>query len=329
MDDCFSIIEGDESTVSELFKYINSLNSHIQFTFESSKMRISFLDLNIHLNTTSHKLDFSLFVKPSSKDIFLNYNSAHPKNVIVNSAKNEIHRAINNSSNAELQEQSIDIITNMLHKNDYPPNVVTKLVNETISNVTKMKTDKQNNEKITFLSLPYINEQTCRKVYYTLRKHNKLESTRVTFTSGRRLVDILTKSSLQHTACNKQNDNKCYQCDRGMNKKNCYQLTCNVCEKRYIGETGRFKRHRNWEHYKSVRDYTRATAMGKHYLTDHPYMPMPREPYKFTTRQKCKDYVDRQLWQSTLIKREFPELNTQLSEIHTEGEWVKNTWKLM
>ena len=114
-----------------------------------------------------------------------------------------------------------------------------------------------------------------------------------------------------------------------MTKNICYQLTCNVCKKRYIGETGRYKRHRNWEHYKSVRDHTKSTAMGKHYLTDHPHMPRPKEPYTFKTRQRCNDFVDRQLWQSVLIKRECPDLNVQLSEIQNEGDWVKNTWKLM
>lgn len=218
----------------------------------------------------------------------------------------------------------------MLHMNDYPPKIVDQLISQTKNELTKTKPDKQTNTKLTYLSLPYINEQTCRKVYYTLRKYKRLETTRVTFKSGPRLGDTLTKSSLRHTVCNKQNDNKCYQCDKVCMAKNvCYQLTCAVCDKKYIGETGRFKRNRNWEHFKSVRDQNRDTAMGKHYLTDHPNIPIPTEPHTFTIRQKCKDFVDRQLWQSTLIKRENPELNTQLSQYQNEGEWVKNTWQLM
>jgi len=30
-----------------------------------------------------------------------------------------------------------------------------------------------------------------------------------------------------------------------------------------------------------------------------------------------------------LIKRENPEINTQLSESVKEGDWIKYTWKLM
>ena len=114
-----------------------------------------------------------------------------------------------------------------------------------------------------------------------------------------------------------------------MVKNICYELTCNLRNKRYIGETGRCKRYRNWEHYRSVKEKTRDTAMGKHYLTDHPSDPIPDEPYKFKTKQRCRDYVDRQIWQSVLIKREIPELNVQLSELQREGEWVKNTWNII
>ena len=54
VDDCFSIIDGDEVTVKLLFDYINTLDKDIQFTFECSKECIAFLDLNIHLNSSNN-----------------------------------------------------------------------------------------------------------------------------------------------------------------------------------------------------------------------------------------------------------------------------------
>ncbi len=274
---------------------------------------------------------FSLFVKPSSQHIFLNYHSSHPKSVILNSARNEIRRARVNSSTPELEKYSVNQIVNMLRKNDYPDNVINKLVGQSkTNNCSTQEVDKGNERVNTYLSLPYIDEQTCRKVYYALRTNKLLENTKVSFTSGKRLVDSLTKSSLQHTQCNKQSDSKCYQCDKTCMVKNiCYQLKCNICDKRYIGETGRMKRKRNWEHFRSVHDKTRDTAMGKHYLAEHPYTPAPKDPFEFTVKQRCRDFVDRQLWQSALIKREQPELNIQLSELHKDGDWSKSTWQIM
>ena len=263
--------------------------------------------------------------------VYLIQSPSQPRKTILSAARNEIRRAITNSSSPDLQKTSIGRITEMLRMNDFPNHIVTKLVQETLKSQEKEKEkDPKVNPKIAYLSLPYINEQTCRKVYYSLRKHQLLESRRVTFTSGQRLMDLLTKSSLQHTKCNKQSDSKCYQCDKSCMTKNiCYQLKCTICQQTYIGETGRFKRTRTWEHYKSVRDGNKSTAMGKHYLEEHPDTPCPKDPFEITVRRRCKDFVDRQLWQSVLIKRENPNIDTQLSELAGDGDWIKYTWKLM
>ncbi len=77
------------------------------------------------------------------------------------------------------------------------------------------------------------------------------------------------------------------------------------------------------------RDKNKATAMGKHYIEEHPNMPRPKVSCDFNLRQRCKNYVDRQLWQSILIKRETPAINTQLVGMSEEGDWVKYAWKLM
>ena len=102
-----------------------------------------------------------------------------------------------------------------------------------------------------------------------------------------------------------------------------------MCQEKYIGETGRFKRTRIWEHYQSVRNGNNNTAMGKHYMEKHADSTIPESPFKVEIKRRCRDYVERQIWQSVLIKRENPILNTQLSEIRSEGEWVKNTWGII
>ena len=107
-----------------------------------------------------------------------------------------------------------------------------------------------------------------------------------------------------------------------------YLLTCNICKEEYVGETGRLKRNRCWEHYKSLRDSNNKTAMGNHYLKAHPdIVDIPLEPFKFDLIDKCKDFVDRQIKQSQLIKHRSPRINTQLSD--EVDAWIKHTWTLM
>ena len=127
------------------------------------------------------------------------------------------------------------------------------------------------------------------------------------------------------------NVDKCYGCDRNCLTKNiCYELSCNLCGEKYIGETGRFKRHRIWEHYQSVKQQNSCTAMGKHYIGTHcDLQHIPEKPFDVSLKNRCKEYVDRQLWQSVLIKRENPVLNVQLAENYDDGDWIKNTWKIL
>lgn len=160
-----------------------------------------------------------------------------------------------------------------------------------------------------------------------------LETTRVVFTPGRKLKDVLTKSSLHPTKCNKMNDTKCYQCDKQCMSKNiCYQLMCSICQQHYLGETGRFKRNRIWEHYRSVINKDDKTAMGRHYKTHHATAVIGEQPFEVEVVKKCKDFVERQIAQSVFIKTRRPAINIQLAENNEEmrerGEWIKNTWKI-
>ena len=191
--------------------------------------------------------------------------------------------------------------------NDYPEEVVKKLTKQVLED-RRSKKDMEN-KKMYYLILPYIDEKLCRKVFYILRKQQLLATTRVIFTPGKKLKDTLTKSSLLPTKCNKKNDNTCYSCDdKCMAKNLCYELTCNICYQKYDGETGRCKRHRIWEHFKSAQNKNSATAMGRHYSTHHPTVNIEHgdRPFEAEVLAKCKDFVERQLTQSVLIKHRKP-----------------------
>ena len=142
----------------------------------------------------------------------------------------------------------------------------------------------------------------------------------------------MTRSALQPTKCNSKSTRTCYMCDNQCMIKNIVnKLTCTICHNIYVGETGRLKRHRCWEHYKSVRDKTSATSMGKHYMEHHTNHDMPTNTlgtlFKFDVMRACTDYTDRQLWQSYFIKSLSPKINTQLS--NETDSWKKHRWALI
>ena len=327
VDDCLMVGKGDQQDVENLFTYVNQLNPHIQFTHESSHHKIDFLDLTIHLDVTTKCLEFELYTKPSSLGIFLNFHSAHPQSTIRNSAISELNRALQIGSTEQLKKNGIEKISRMLKDNAFPNRTIEELIDIAKKKTDSTKSDTQDVRR-NYLCLPYIGEQHKRRVYYILRTNGLLTTTQVTFRPDRKLKQILTRSALQHTPCNKQSDAKCYQCDEMCMTKNVvYLLTCNLCSEQYVGESGRYKRNRCWEHYKSVRDMNNTTAMGRHYQLCHSNVPKTPSPFMFEVLKRCVDYTDRMLWQSLYIKHLSPTINTQLSD--DVDSWNKVTWGIM
>ena len=330
VDDCLVIGEGNEDDIQALLTFINTINPHIQFTYECSHHQINFLDLTVHIDPkTTTTIQTELFIKPSSLGIFLNYNSAHPKSTIVNSAQSEIACAIKNGSNEYYKKQGVNKIIEVLKRNAYPETIIDKIHKKAIEKTTNQNNNQLEPKDKLHLCLPYVNEQHKRKVYTILRKNNLLTSTKVTFKPDKKLKNILTRSVLQPTKCNSKSTRTCCVCDSQCMIKNIvYKLTCTICHNIYVG---RLKRYRCWEHYKSVRDKTSATAMGQHYMEHHTNHDMPTNtlgtPFKFEVMRACTDYTDRQLWQSYFIKSLSPKINTQLS--NETDSWKKHTWTLI
>ena len=214
----------------------------------------------------------------------------------------------------------------MLSTNDFPEKVIKKLTKRA-SQKSEGKADKIKEMK-NVLCLPYVGEQNKRKVMKILRKAGILKHTRVCFKPDKKLKEIVSRSALRPTPCNKKNDNTCYSCDDTcMNKNIVYLLTCSICGEKYTGETGRCKRSRCWEHYKSAREMSSDTAMGNHYRLHHSEEDFPLEPFEFKILKVCRDFADRMLWQSMFIKELSPKINTQLSQ--DTDSWKKTTWAVM
>ena len=55
----------------------NAFNPNIQFTYESSKKSIAFLDLDVALH--NGRLESTVHVKPPDRHQYLHYSSSHPE----------------------------------------------------------------------------------------------------------------------------------------------------------------------------------------------------------------------------------------------------------
>ena len=168
------------------------------------------------------------------------------------------------------------------------------------------------------LKVQYIDEIHKRKLLNRLKQCKfDFSNTRIVFVSGPKLKDLLIHSKLVPSKCNAQ-QTLCYVCKLNGNSDSCmkknvvYLLECSICNKAYIGETGRLFRVRMREHFRSVTECNGDNAMGSHYLDEHRIEHIPDFPFKCKILKRCRDYVDRRLWQSIEIKHRQPYINFQL-----------------
>ena len=105
------LFKGTEVECSQLVEWLNSLMPGvIKFKFEFSFKRVEFLDLVIYIEDGFMKTD--LFVKPTDKQIFLDYNSNHPthcKDSIPYSQALRVVEICSDSGNKDNHLQSLKI----------------------------------------------------------------------------------------------------------------------------------------------------------------------------------------------------------------------------
>ena len=329
LDDTYSEFNGSVEEAEKLMTYINQLHDTIKFPDSQVSDTIDFLDFTISINNTSRRLEFELFVKPSNVGIFLSYDSAHPKSVLLSVAENELRRAVKRSNTESGRLRSLDKIKMLLLKNGYPTKVIEKCMKKVQCPPDEvLPRDFIGNKNV--LKLQYIDEQHRRKLLKELKKYDIIqEHTKIVFMPGPKVGELLIKSKLNPIKCNAR-DQLCYVCLSQENPTNCmlknyvYLLTCSICKEQYVGESGRLFRKRMREHFLSVANKTSEHAMGAHFAKYHSGENINNLPFECELLRKCKDFVDRKLWQSIEVKERKPAINKQLMACRE----YNTSWKL-
>lgn len=326
VDDVFSAIQGDEQTVDRLFAYVNQLNPDIQFTHECES-EVPYLDLLVSRDPTTNSPLFNIYFKPTNLGIFLNYNSHHPRNIIINTAKNEYKRALKNCSNDDLKSKAFKRISYTLLDNDYPSYVIDEILKDVISNEFKKRDESTAPRPTSVICLPFISEQCSRKVKQAIRNQDLQDKVRIVFKPGTTLKQSLVRTKFTPTKCTSQSVDTCtlcqqygrYQYKHCQTKSVVYKIKCNFCDDVYIGETGKPFRCRIRTHFLSVKNKNRSTALGVHFLESHAdIVSIPDQPFTASLLQTCTDWPNRKIAEATHIKNLLPAINTQLVKTNTK-----------
>ena len=237
VDDCFSIVK-DRDEALELLHKLNSVDTKVQFEIEfpSTDNSLELLDFKITLSASDAK--FTFYRKPARKNLFVNFRSHMPhasKISVIHNERLRITERCSSNSEAQAFNKQFDKI---LAINGYP-------VESIAHSKTIIATRKKKNEDYMYLKLPYIND----KVEHTITRIFKKEGINIRIAHrNRTLRTFLSKHQTQECTlqdCPINNKKKCHL------RNVVYRLTCNLCQKTYIGSTIRLLHTRIKEHHNS------------------------------------------------------------------------------
>lgn len=243
MDDCLTCIPINK--VNEITNLFNSYHERLQFTYEiEENKRINFLDMNISYDQEG-KIKTNWYQKPTNSNRYLNYNSTAPQNYKKSVINSLVDRAVK-LTDPSLRPKNMKKIKTILNKNSYPENLVNKCIANRVNAIYngKQKNNEQE-EQIKYIGLEYIpglsnKIENCLKKYNFKIGHKTNNYTKKFFTK--------LKPKIQHE-----------------NKTHCiYEIKCNDCEMKYIGNTKQYLHRRIYEHKYSVRTNNKCTALAKH-----------------------------------------------------------------
>ena len=314
IDDVLGVWTDGPESLHRYLQHINSAHPSIHFTIETTEDSgsIPFLDTLISV-APDGRFSTELYIKPTSAGIILHSDSAQPWKTKMAVLRSQTRRAIQLSSDNDTRARSIKRIKELFANNGYS----SKIVNKTVDTCMKQRPHTNNNSKspVTRMILPFIDDHLASSVGAVIRSTD-LKDLGVTWTNNNTIRRHLVRSALKPPPC--PGGARCHACAAGLQGR-ChasgvvYQLTCSLCKKTYIGETGRMVRLRYNEHLRDAKNNRTDSPWGEHFKKEHQnHQPDPRS---ITARvlQVCNNERDRKIAESLYIREHHPALNSNIA----------------
>ena len=227
--------------MDNLLCYINSINNNIQFTVEKEvDNTLPFLDINI-CKQSNGSLAFKVFRKQTSNDRYLDYHSHNPISHKINTVKALQRRAYTICSDETSKLNELEKVKVDLKNNGYPISLIKKCEKEITKPIYRDDNDDQNIN----ICVPYIKGVTER-TSKILKNYN---------------INLYSKNAntLKNSLCNLKDKR-----NADLKRNVVYQVNCNDCDAKYIGETGRNIKIRMSEHQRDINNHKISNNMFQH-----------------------------------------------------------------
>ncbi|XP_058977227.1 uncharacterized protein LOC131801989 [Musca domestica] len=251
VDDLF-VITGEDA-INDTLNILNSFSNNIKFTMEDEMNGcLPYLDTIIYRK--KDKLELDWYQKPTASGRIINFFSKHPKQMIINTAKNLVHRVMS-ISDEKFHNKNKHKIRDILTNNNFPIRIINRLIGR--RNTTR---ETQKDEKI-YKSMIYVPNLSERFQNSNLYDKNKYIIAQKNNNTLKKLFSH-TKDKIQNP--DKHNVIYQIQCDGNPNEK---------CGKYYVGTTKNKLKTRLSAHKSDLKmrnqNYTQKTALAEHCISSN------------------------------------------------------------
>ena len=231
---------------SELLAALNAIHPTVKFTMEAeADGMIPFLDTKVHRR--GNCLKFSVYRKPTNKDDFVHYYSAHPESVKTQCILGFMLRAYR-ICDAEFIEDEIEYIKQSFKKLCYPVSLIHRMRRKAVKirqRSTQPSADEGGHKLRVVVPYSRCGERIAKRLG---------PSVQLVFQAGATIGREVKRRRPRVT----RHDSVVYA------------IPCRVCDKVYYGETGRGLKVRRREHEMDLQRDNGNNAMVKHRReTDH------------------------------------------------------------
>jgi hypothetical protein len=239
VDDTLWLFPAD-TDINSLLLYLNSCHPNMKFTHEVEKDNsIHFIGLTIMHSLLPNNLfgySTTVFRKPSSTCLYMNFNSFIPLQYRLSVFKGLVFRAWKLCSSWKLFHFETQSLRSMLLRNSYPSwfldRIIKSMLNTFVNPCVKFGPAKER----LYIGLPYLGKQTDvvrRNIINICKQFIPHKDLIVFFNPGFRVSNFFRVKDITPV---------------DLRSRVIYQYTCAICQNSYIGQTSRHLRHRISEH---------------------------------------------------------------------------------
>lgn len=242
VDDLILAVPSDK--VEVMLETINNIDVDIQFTVEREENRtVPFLDTLV-TRDMSNTIKLDWYRKPSAAGKYVHYKSNHNINIKVNFIK-QMRNRINDIYHTDFREKNLKTLENLLLDNGYPRGMIRKLIYNKGETKKRNKPPEQTEQSENFGVMPYYNVLTDKLINVFNKENIKVakKSTKIVGSLFSKLKDKTPKELKSNVV---------------------YKLTCNTCDKVYVGQTSQWLKSRLALHKSDIRKGLDRCALAGH-----------------------------------------------------------------